>query len=420
MRINIEKSWILYDVANSAWYLLAASLLPIYFNHLASDAGMSDAECMSIWMAGLTVSTILMLLVNPLLGALSDRKGMRRPLFMGTVVIGVLCCVVLGLPKAWLAFLVLFIIIRIIASATIVITDGMLIDVTTENRIDLVSAKGYAAGYIGSCIPFVLCLVLVIFSDYMDPNNYLISFSNAIAIGLIIVAIWWLVMSLPLFKNYEQKYYTKDGRAFNGIRSFKEVFRYVRAHPSLLMFLIAYFFYIDGVLTVMDLAAAYGEVLDLSAPGLLAALILCQIVGFFSTSIFVKLTDRIPPYTIMCVCIVGYCAISMYSVVLSTTAGFFIVAVGVGLFQGTIQALSRSHLCKMIPRDMSGSMFGFMDVFNKCASIMGTSLIAVATMFTGEVRVAGVILSILFIVGLILFIWSIRMAGTEGLQGEIA
>jgi UMF1 family MFS transporter len=203
MHINIEKSWIMYDIANSAYVLFACSILPIYFNELATNSGLSSAEYLAYWSLGASIVTAMMLLIGPLVGSLSDRKGWRKPIFMGSVVIGILASLALGIPKWWLVFLIIYIISRIAYNASIVVYDSMLNDVTTHDRMDGLSSRAFAAGYIGSCIPFIFCLVFVVFSDMMSESAPL-TFSTAFVLGIIVTAVWWFLFSLPLFKNYNQ------------------------------------------------------------------------------------------------------------------------------------------------------------------------------------------------------------------------
>ncbi|MGN1044976.1 MAG: MFS transporter [Candidatus Methanomethylophilaceae archaeon] len=401
----------MYDVANSAFILLACSILPIYFYDLAMDAGHSSADYLAYWSIATAVSTMVMFVVGPLVGSLSDRKGWRRPIFMGIVITGVLLCVALGLPKWWVAFLILYVLAKIAYNASLVVSDGMLNDITTPERMDEVSSRAYAMGYIGSCIPFIVCLVLVLFSDMMDPDNYVMGFETAVMLGLIITAGWWLMMSLPLFRDYRQICYNQvEGKGIVGrLRTFLDTLREMAKIPAMIAFLVAFFFYIDGVYTVMELSTSYGEALGLGSVGLLGALLLSQVVAFPSTLFMSRMSNRYGTHRVICACIVGYMGIALFSLVLDNIVQFFVLAVCVGMFQGAIQALSRAYFARMVPKDKTGEFFGIMDVFGKGATIIGTAAVAAATMFSGEIRCVGLILFVMFTAGLLFFIRSTRI-----------
>ena len=418
--INLEKSWIMYDVANSAFILLACSLLPIYFNDLAMDAGLTSAEYLAYWSLGASLVTFLMLIIGPMVGSLSDRRGWRKPIFMGSVIIGILACLALGIPKWWLSFLIVYIIVKIAYNASIVVYDGMLNDVTTYDRMGAVSSKAYAIGYIGSCIPFIFCLVFVLFSDMMDPEGAPISFRTAVILGIVVTSLWWLLLSLPLFKNYRQICYNEEDnvRVRGKWLMFIDTLRDIRKNPAMVLFLLAFFFYIDGVYTVMELSASYGTALGLGSVGLLAALLVTQIVAFPCTLMMSGLAKRIGICKVICISIVGYMVIALMSVVLDNLVQFFILAIFVGFFQGTIQALSRAYFGKMVPKERTGEMFGIMDVFGKGATILGTLAVSLMTMLSGEVRYVGLVLLVMFIIGLVFFVWSFRIKNYDSVTME--
>lgn len=400
----------MYDIANSAFILLATSILPIYFNGLAESAGVSDSDYLSYWAFAAALVTLVMMVLGPFLGSLSDKRGWRKPIFVATVLIGALSCVAMGIPTWWVAFLLVYMISKIAFNASLVIYDGMIQDVTTDDRIDAVSSKGYAAGYIGSCIPFAACLVFVVLSDMMSEDSPL-TFGTAVIISLAITGAWWVVMSLPLFRSYEQENYNdEESVSVKGkLTIFLDTLKEILSNPSLLMFLIAFFFYIDGVNTVIELAIAYGEALDLDSVGLLGAMLLMQVVAFPSTLVMNRFASRYGAHRVIAACVCGYIVISVFSILLTTIQGFFILAVCVGFFQGSIQALSRSYYARMIPKDRSGEYFGIMDVFGKGATILGTMVIAVLTIASSDIRMLGYVLLSMFVLGLIFFIQSCRI-----------
>ena len=404
---DMEKKWILYDVGNSAFTLLIATIMPIYFNYLADQAGISEVNYLAYWGYATSAATIIVAVLGPVLGAASDTKGRRKKIFLVSLLIGALGCVFLGFTQSWIWFLLLFVIAKSAYSLSLVVYDSMLPDVTTDDRADQVSAQGYAWGYIGSCIPFILSLMLVLFYDKIG-----LTMKTAMGISFLLVAVWWIVMSLPLLKNYRQKHYQSVASGNNLAASFhrlKGVFSELKNNRKILFFLIAFFFYIDGVYTVIDMATAYGQALGLDSTGLLLALLVTQIVAFPSVLIFGRIVKKVSPEKIITVCIMAYFGIAVYAYWLDTQFDFWMLAVLVGMFQGTIQALSRSYFAKIIPAEKSGEYFGIYDICGKGASVIGTALVSFISQMTGSINIAVSALSVMFLVGLVLFRYSAKL-----------
>ena len=401
-----EKSWVLYDVGNSAFVLLIATIIPIYFNYLAGKAGLSDVEYLAYWGYVASIVTLIIVLAGPICGALADTKGYKKPIFMISLIIGVAGCIGLGFVKNWLLFLVVFVIAKVGYSSSLIFYDSMLSDVTQEDRMDDVSAQGYAWGYIGSCIPFVFSMILVLGAEAIG-----ISMEMAMTIAFFIIAIWWVVMSLPLLKTYRQKYYVEKpthvvresfvrlGRTLKNVRKEKKVF----------MFLLAFFFYIDGVYTIIDMATAYGSVLGLDSTGLLLALLLTQIVAFPFAILFGRLSRRYESEKLIMVCIGAYFGIAVFAIFLTSQTQFWILAVLVGMFQGGIQALSRSYFTKIIPANQSGEYFGLMDILGKGASFVGTTFVGLISQLTGSVNKGVGTIALMFILGMIVFRYAVKV-----------
>ena len=351
-----------------------------------------------------------MLLVGPLAGSYSDNKNWRKPVFITTVLIGVISCIALGIPKWWLAFLIILIICRLAYGASIIVYDSMLPDIATDEEMDALSSRGFAMGYIGSCIPFIICLAFIVFTELVDATPNYFTFEATVTISLVITGIWWLVMSLPLFKEYRQRH-------FNEVRNrdLKQKLQYVKgtlkdvaSNRAMLFFIIAFFFYIDGVNTVIELAVAYGEALDRGSAGLLGALLLTQVIAFPSTLLMSKLSYKYGTHRIITAAIIGYFIVSLLAMVLSEIWQFFVLAALVGLFQGTLQALSRSYFGRMIPKEKTGEYFGILDVFGKGATIIGTLLIAILIQMMGQIRIVAVVLLFMFAIGLVFFRASVK------------
>ena len=399
---DMEKKWILYDVGNSAFTLLIATIMPIYFNYLADQAGISEVNYLAYWGYATSAATIIVAVLGPVLGTASDTKGRRKKIFLVSLLIGALGCVFLGFTQSWIWFLLLFVIAKSAYSLSLVVYDSMLPDVTTDDRADQVSAQGYAWGYIGSCIPFILSLMLVLFYDKIG-----LTMKTAMGISFLLVAVWWIVMSLPLLKNYRQKHYQSVASGNNLAASFrrlKGVFSELKNNRKILFFLIAFFFYIDGVYTIIDMATAYGTALGLDSTGLLLALLVTQIVAFPAALIFGRLAGKVSASRLITVSIGAYFLIALYGIILKEQYQFWILAVVVGIFQGAIQSMSRSYFVKIIPADKSGEYFGIYDICGKGAAFAGTMVVSLISQLSGSVNLGVGALSVMFLIGIFFFL----------------
>ena len=375
---SLEKSWILYDIGNSAFILLVSTLLPIYFNALASGAGISESDYLAYWGYAGSVATILVAIIGPICGTMAD-WNYKKPLFMGSLCLGAIGCAALGAAWGWLSFLVIFVIARVGYNASIVFYDSMLPEITSEKRMDNVSTMGYALGYIGSVIPFAVCLVLVLMHDSFGMSQV-----TALIISFVLTAVWWIVCSVPLAKRYKQTAFHEGGGKPVG-ESFKQLartFKEAKKHNHIFAYLIAFFFFIDGVYTIIDMATAYGTALGLDTTGLLLALLVTQIVAFPFAILFGRLATKYDTGLLIKICILCYTGIALFAIFLASLWQFWTLAVLVGMFQGGIQALSRSYLGKIIPAEQSGEYYGLMDICGKGASFVGTTLVAVVSQAT--------------------------------------
>lgn len=395
-----EKYWILYDVGNSAFVLLIATILPIYFNYLASLANISEVDYLAYWGYAASLTTMIVAIIGPVLGSIVDTKGYKKPIFTISMMVGVLGCAALSVPQSWIVFLAIFVIAKVGYSASLIFYDSMLTDITTSDRMDMVSSQGYAWGYIGSCIPFVISLLFVLFYDKIG-----ISFSIAMTLALFINALWWFVVTIPLLKIYEQTHYIeKPQHPFKEsfTRLFK-TFKDLKKDKKILFFLISFFFYIDGVYTIIDMATAYGSALGLDTQGLLLALLVTQIVAFPFALLFGYLSKKIETGKLLQFCILAYTCIAIFAIQLDKQWEFWMLAVFVGMFQGAIQALSRSYFAKIIPPEKSGEYFGIFDICGKGASFVGTALVGFLAQLTGQMNIGIAAISIMFIIGLFMF-----------------
>ena len=407
----LEKSWILYDIGNSAFILLVATLVPIYFNALASSAGVNEDLYLSYWGYAGSIATVLVAILGPVCGTLADRK-LKKQFFLFAMLLGVVSCAALGFAPGWLSFLAVFILARVGYSASLVFYASMLPEITDDSRMDSVSSMGYAFGYIGSVIPFVVCLILVLM-----PDTFGLTTGSAMVIAFLITAVWWVVCAIPLLRRYRQTAFV-DAEKSPLLDSFRQLGRTIRdakQEKHIFLYLVAFFFFIDGVYTIIDMATAYGTALGLDTTGLLLALLVTQIVAFPCSIIFGRLSAKFDTGLLIKVCILCYTGITLFAAFLVSQWQFWLLAVLVGMFQGGIQALSRSYLGKIIPPERSGEFYGLMDIFGKGASFVGMTLVSVVSQLTAgtQLHIFGLTLQneniavfsliILFVIGYVLF-----------------
>ena len=249
------------------------------------------------------------------------------------------------------------------------------------------------------------CLGLVLGADKLGIRQM-----KALDLALLITAFWWLLTTLPLLNQYKQLHYVEVER--HAIRqSFARIGHTIRHLPEdkqVFWFLLAFFCYIDGVYTIIDMATAYGTALGLDTTGLLLALLLTQIVAFPSALIFGRLSSKYPSTALIPVCIAAYAGIAVFAFFLTRQWQFWVLAVIVGMFQGGVQALSRSHFAKIIPPEKSGEYFGLFDICGKGASFLGTMIVSVGSQLTGSANVGVGSIAVLFVIGFVLFRVSCR------------
>ncbi len=395
---GLERNWILYDVGNSAFVMLTSTVIPIYFKNLAEGAGVSAGNSTAYFSYASSLVTVLVMILGPLLGTVADGKGRKKEIFTGCMLVGALGCAALAVPAGWLAFLGIYVLAKTGYQGSLIFYDSMLGDVTEEDRMDQVSAHGYAWGYIGSCIPFVASILLILNADTLGLGSV-----RATMLAFLLNAVWWSCMTLPLLKTYRQRSGEGSNNKDGSFVSLARTVRGIRQNPKVLWFLLAFFFYIDGVYTIIDLATSYGKDMGISDTSLMLALLLTQVVAFPCSILFGKLTKKIESGKLIAVSILGYLCIVIFALQLDKTWEFWFLAVCVAVFQGGIQALSRSYFTRIIPQERAAEYFGFYDIFGKGAAFMGTLMVGVASQVSGSSRTGVGLLAILFLIGFFLF-----------------
>ena len=399
-----EKRWIMYDVGNSAFVLLSTAVVPIYANSLLEAAGQDNI--VSTWGYAQTIASLVIALLMPILGSIADVQGMKIKFFLGFFLTGVVMCLGMSLPLGWLAFLVVYVLATIGLNGSLTFYDSMLIDTTSNERMDKVSSHGYAWGYVGSTIPFIVCIAVI----FGGPALLGLDTAACTRISFLITAVWWVAFTVPLLRSYRQVHYrtTADHTAEAVRGTFRELagtFRRIARDRSLLLFMIAFFFYIDAVNTVISMSTSYGTQLGIDSTQLVIALLVTQFVAFPCAILYGRLAGRFGAKRMIVIAVIAYLGIVMFAAFfLKTAVEFWILAILVGMFQGGIQALSRSYYGKIIPKDHANEYYGFYDIFGKTASVLGTFLVATTTAVTGNASAGVLSIAVLLVAALVLLL----------------
>lgn len=390
-----EKSWILYDVANSAFIMILTATIPIYFRGLTEGAGISAEVSTSIWGTSTSIALLLLAILSPVLGAIADYRFMKKKIFAGFLAAGILGALGFTLAPNWSIFLVFFILSRIGYSACNIFYDAMLVDVSSNERMDRVSSFGYAFGYIGSCIPFIIGILLILITPFG------LSTIAATRISFLITIAWWLLLSIPLFKNVKQTHFLKPKKNVvkHSFRRLNITFAKLKRDKKILYFIIGYFFYIDGVYTIISMATTYGSEVGIDSTQMILALLLTQFVAFPCAILSNSIAEKFGSIKVIKTFIILYCCICAFGYGLNTPLEFWILAVAVGICQGGIQALSRSQFGKMIPKKESSKYFGFFDIFGKFADFFGPLIISFCALLFGSSKYGVLSLIVLFLIG---------------------
>ncbi len=408
-----EKSWIMYDWANSSFAtIMLAAIFPVFFTGLVAN-GLGD-----MWIGiGGSIATATSAILAPILGAVGDYMGMKKKLFAFFLALGVVTTAACAFFDSWQPLLAGYILSNIGFSGSLMLNDSMLPEITTPERMNRVSAWAYSMGYIGgSTIPFVASIALITFGE-----SFGIDAMTATKISFLICSIWWAVFSIPILKSYKQEY----GREIPKSGQIKEVFlslwgciKEIAQNKGVALFLIAYFFYIDGVGTVIKMSTAYGASLGLDSVGMILALLVTQLVAFPFAILFSKIAGKIGTLNSIIItaaiyaviCVLGfYMGFGVEEGFLTNDEAltiFWILAVMVGLAQGGIQAMSRAYFGMIIPKEKATEYFGFYDIFGRFAAILGPALYAIVRGVTGRSSVSILSLILFFIIGVVLLMFA--------------
>jgi MFS transporter, UMF1 family len=411
-----EKSWITYDWANSSYAtIIMAAIFPIYFTNVATSAGVPGDVW---WGYASSFATLIVAVMAPILGAIGDFHGMKKKMLGAFLLVGLAFTAVLAFTDLWQLMLIGYVLSYIGFSGSLLFYDSFLTDVTTPDRMDRVSAWGYAMGYIGgSTAPFLVSIGLMIVGGKIGIDKVL-----AVKLSVLICVVWWGVFSLPILRNVRQTHYV-DKPAGDLIRhSFTNIRRTlgdIVHNKAIFVYMLAYFFYIDGVNTVIHMATSYGSKLGLDQVSMILALLVTQIVAVPFSILFGNLASRIGSIRMISIAIIVYfviCTVGFYMGFSLEEAGksagaaaalqratilFWVLAFLVGTCQGGIQALSRSFFGKLVPAERSNEYFGFFDIFGKFAAVLGPALYSLTALLTDRSSLGILSLMLLFAAGLI-------------------
>ncbi len=397
---NLEKAWVLYDVANSAFTLLVATILPILSEFMATSQGYTTNQATSLWSYIASGTTLIFVVAGPILGAFADIRDMKKKFFTVFLAVGCAACALTGLMPSWILFLVMFAVAKIGYNGSLIFYDSMLTDVSEDERMDNLSSLGYAYGYIGSCLPFIIGLVFVLLCRE-NFNILPISLQTAGTIALLICAAWWFLLTTPLLKQYRQRYFVERAQA--PVRAtFKELgstLRGISKNKHVFLFLLAFFFYIDGVYTIIEIATPFGLSMNIASTDLLLALLMTQVIAFPFAILFGRLSGRFKTRRLLQATVLFYTGIALFAFFLRSAWQFWVLAALVGMVQGGVQALSRSYYARLIPKEHSNEYFGFYDIFGKGASVLGTFLMGFLIQLTDRPNLGVVPIVIMFIIG---------------------
>ena len=436
-----EKSWMLYDWANQGYVMIVMTVIfVLYFQYAATTAfgggEEAAARATSIWGFTNTAATVVVGLLAPILGTLSGYKGIKKLLFVFLAWVGIIGTLALAIvpQQWWFMLLLVFVIASIGFNGGNKIYDAFLVDVCKKENMNRVSTLGFGFAYIGGAIPFILSMPFVVLVEMGRINMSLVT---AYRISFWIAGIWWIVFSIPMFKNVKQTIGIEmephfirksfahiwatflDLAGLQGLKftraSLLDAYKNRKNRPPnpqkhILVFLIAFFLYSDGLGSIIRLAVSYGEAIGLSPIMLMAVLLVTQFVAFPCAIIYGKMAERIGAKNMIYFGIGTYCVVCAIALAMNPardirflTAMFWALAMLVGTAQGGIQALSRSYFGRIIPKEKSNEYFGFYNVFGRFASVLGTTFYGIVSFATGQPHYGIAIIVVLFVAAAVIF-----------------
>ena len=402
MKLNKEeRSWVMYDCGNSAYSMaVTTALLPIIFGMFHNVKSSMDLGYFN------SIASIIIAVLSPILGTIADYKDKKKRFFLFFAFLGIIATAALAFvsPSSgqWQLLVLFFILSAIGFAGSNIFYDSFLVDITSDERMDKVSTRGFAFGYIASVIPFGISLALIFFLGMDQAIGY--------QVGFIITALWWGLLTVPMLRDVRQRHYIEPEPrpVINSFKRLGDTFKHIRHHKNVFLFLAAYFFYIDGVDTIIKMVVPYAtSVLGTNALDtftLLGILLVIQIIAFPCAILYGNLAKKYSTRTMIIVGIFTYIISCIAAFFISSVWHIFILGAMIGSAQGGIQALSRSYFAKIVPKENSNEFFGFYNIFGKFAAIIGPAVMSLTTTVTGNAQLSILAIIPLFVIGLCVFL----------------
>jgi UMF1 family MFS transporter len=394
-------SWALYDWANSAYATtVMAGFFPIFFKQYWSAGADVHTSTFHLGVAN-SLASIIVALLAPVLGSIADQWGGKKKFLLFFAVMGMVMTGSLGFAAKgqWLAAMLLYVFANIGFAGGNVFYDSLIVSIVEKKKMDFVSALGYSLGYLGGGILFGVN-VLMTLKPYLFG---LTSVVEAVRFSFLSVAVWWAIFSIPVFlfvkEPRERLKQSVTKAVIAGMRQLFSTFREIRQLKRILLFLIAYWCYIDGVDTTVIMAVDYGLSLGFDQKVLIKALLLTQFIGFPAAILFGKIGEKLGTRAGIFVGIFVYVLVAFWGFFMKDQGEFYVLAIAVGLVQGGVQSLSRSFYAKLIPGENAGEFFGFYNMLGKFAAVLGPFLMGLTSMVTGNTRYSIFAIIFLFIAG---------------------
>ncbi len=394
----------MYDFGNSAFATtIMAAVLPVYYANVAAS-GLEEGLATSYWGYSQSISVLLVAILAPILGAISDFSAAKKKFLQFFAFMGIIASILLAFVGEgdYILASILFIVGSIGFSGGNIFYDGFLPEVADKDEMDRVSSGGYAYGYIGGGILLTINILMILNPQWFGLPNTV----AATQLSFATVGIWWLVFSIPLLKNIkeEKKVEIKRDKSYIAI-GFSRVgntFREIKQYKQALIFLLAFWLYNDGISTIMRMATIYGAEIGIAGNDLIVALLITQFVGIPFTFFFGWLASKITAKRALSITLLTYMVITILGYFMTSAIHFYVLAIAVGMVQGGAQSLSRSIFGRMIPENKHAEFFGFYGISSKFAAMFGPFLFAFIGQITGNSRFGIISLIFFFIAGLII------------------
>lgn len=394
-------AWAFYDWANSAFATtVMAAFFPIFFKKYWSASADVTYSTLQLGIAN-SAATIIVALISPILGAIADSGSSRKKFLFFFTYIGIIMTLAFFWVSQgdWITAILLYVAAIIGFNGSQPFYDSLLMNIAVPKKRDYISSFGYGLGYLGGGLLFAVNVAMTLKPEFFG----LADSSQAVRVSFISVAVWWAIFSIPVFlfveEPGEKKQISYIRAVRGGFKNLAETFREIKSYRVVFLFLLAYWFYIDGVDTIIHMAIDYGMSIGFDSNSLIVALLITQFVGFPSALAFGKIGEKTGTKKAIFICLSVYVGVCVWGSLMENVREFYVLAIAVGLVQGGVQALSRSMFSRLIPPDKSSQFFGFYNMLGKFAVVIGPALMGAVSYLTKNPRYSVLSVIILFIIG---------------------